>query len=334
MEGSLQLEEKESGDRVIAKRRERYQVDRENRCARGPLDGCLRPEWFLVFAITGSPDHPISSPGLGFQKRNLMPIFANGSSFSDHRISRSPDHPIFSADWVGFSWFSFWTLINAVLAIGVSRRAPLVALFLAPTFAHEALIAVAFLARRPLLKQAEGWSPRLAAYVATFLIPAFCFFASQWRPGWMKPSSPAAFATGVVLWNVGAYVGLWSLLRLRRAFSIVPQARMLVTDGPYRIVRHPVYASYLFQYAGVVLSHLNPAMGAAFVIWLVAVLVRVSYEEGVLEAAFPEYKDYRRRVGRFAPHPFRRAALPAIVPVRVGSYSASDDPAVAVITKA
>ena len=84
-------------------------------------------------------------------------------------------------DWVGFVWFSGWTLINAVLGIGVFRRAPLVALFLAPTFAHEALIAVAFLIRRPLVRQSEGWAPRAIAYTATFLIPAFCFFSERSR---------------------------------------------------------------------------------------------------------------------------------------------------------
>src|SRR5947209_4734543 len=172
------------------------------------------------------------------------------------------------ADCVGFAWFAIWTLVNAILAIGVFRSTPLVALFLAPTFAHEALIAVAFLVRRPLLRQAEGWAPRAAAYGATFIIPAFCFFASQWRAEWMRPSRPLPFIAGVVFWNVGAYVGLWSLLRLRRAFSIVPQARTLVTAGPYRIVRHPVYSSYLLQYGGVALSHLNPAFAVAFVLWL------------------------------------------------------------------
>ena len=214
-------------------------------------------------------------------------------------------------DWVGFTWFSGWTLINAVLGIGVFRRAPVVALFLAPTFAHEALIAVAFLIRRPLVRQSEGWAPRAIAYTATFLIPAFCFFSSLWQPGWMKPSHSLPFMAGVVLWNVGTYLGLWSLVRLRRSFSIVPQARALVTGGPYRIVRHPIYTSYLLEYAGVALSHLNPATTAVFLAWLAAAIVRVSYEERTLVAAFPEYVDYKRRVGMFAPRMFRRPSSSA-----------------------
>ncbi|HMF91570.1 MAG TPA: isoprenylcysteine carboxylmethyltransferase family protein, partial [Candidatus Angelobacter sp.] len=217
-------------------------------------------------------------------------------------------------DWIGFVWFSGWMLINAVLAIGLFRRAPMVALFLAPTFAHEALIAVAFLIRRPLVRQSEGWAPRATAYAATFVFPAFCFVSSLWQPNWMMPSGPALFMAGVLLWNVGAYVGLWSLLTLRRSFSIVPQARALVTDGPYRIVRHPVYASYLLQYAGVALSHSNPATVAVFLAWLTAVIVRVSFEERVLAAVFPEYEAYRRRVGRFVPRLLRRRPLSVTAP--------------------
>lgn len=187
------------------------------------------------------------------------------------------------------------------MAVGVFRRSPAVACFLVPTFAHEALIAASFLVRRPLLRQAEGWAPRAVAYAATFMTPAFCFFCSRWEPQWIRPSGPVLFVTGVFFWLIGAYLGLWSLLRLRRAFSIVPQARTLVTDGPYRIARHPVYASYLLQYGGVALSHLTPALAAAFCAWFVIVTLRIRYEESVLTATFPEYASYRLSVGRFAP---------------------------------
>jgi protein-S-isoprenylcysteine O-methyltransferase Ste14 len=212
-----------------------------------------------------------------------------------------------ASDWIGFTCFAAWTCINATLAVGVFRRTPAVACLLIPTFAHEALIAVAFLIRRPLLNQVEGWAPRAVAYAATFLFPAFCFVSSVWQPQWMKPSSPSLFFVGLLLWMIGAYLGLWSLLRLRRAFSIIPQARTLVTDGPYRIARHPIYASYLLQYGGVALSHLTPAATIACLVWAIVVAVRIAYEERILAATFPEYESYRLRVGRFTPRFARRS---------------------------
>lgn len=206
------------------------------------------------------------------------------------------------SDWIGFVCFSLWTGVNAVMAVGLFRRAPGVALFLVPTFAHEALIAIAFLLRKPLLKQAEGWTPRLAAFGATFIMPVFCIVASRWQHGWMQNSVPPIFVAGTLLWLAGAYLGLWSLFRLRAAFSIVPQARTLVTTGPYRVARHPIYASYLLQYGGVVIAYFTPALMLVYLAWFVVMMLRVSYEESVLASAYPEYAEYRRRVGKFGPH--------------------------------
>jgi protein-S-isoprenylcysteine O-methyltransferase Ste14 len=206
------------------------------------------------------------------------------------------------SNWAGFSFFLCWTGLNVALAAGVFRRTPVVAVLLVPTFAHELITAVAFLLRRPLLRQAQGWTPKASAYLASFLMPAFSFVAGHWQPEWMTISPPPLFMAGLALWVLGAYFGLWSLFCLRKAFSIVPQARTLVTGGPYRLARHPVYAGYLLQYAGVLLSHLTGPCVAVFLAWCLAVMVRIRYEEAVLETAFPQYAVYRRRVGVFMPH--------------------------------
>jgi protein-S-isoprenylcysteine O-methyltransferase Ste14 len=214
-------------------------------------------------------------------------------------------HP--RSDWIGFLSFSTWTVVNAVLAVGVFRRNPAVGMFLLPTFAHEAVVAACFLVRKPLLRQAEGWLPRTSAYVATLITPAFYLACSRWAPDWIKSSSLPLVGVGMTLWVAGAYLGIWCVFRLRSAFSIEPQARTLVTSGPYRLARHPVYASYLLQYGGIALSHLTPAAVAVFFLWLAVVSLRITYEESTLTAAFPQYAEYRSRVGRFAPRFTRRA---------------------------
>jgi len=230
------------------------------------------------------------------------------------------------SDWIGFLSFSVWTLVNAATAIGVFRRNPAVAVFLLPTFAHEAVVAVCFLLRKPLLRQVEGWVPRVSAYVATVITPAFYLACSHWFPAWIKSSPLPLSVTGMAFWVVGAYLGTWCVFRLRSAFSIEPQARTLVTNGPYRLARHPVYASYLLQYTGVTLAHLTPATVTVFFVWLAVVTARISYEESVLTAAFPQYAEYRRHVGRFAPRRSRKAlpepsvpAVPLSTPSRAGS---------------
>jgi protein-S-isoprenylcysteine O-methyltransferase Ste14 len=213
-------------------------------------------------------------------------------------IARAKHPP---TDWAGFIFFLSMTLMNLAVGISVFRRTAAIAIFLIPTFLHDAIITVAFLLRKPLRQQIQGWKPRAAAYIATFLIPGFAFLTSHWGLPWMKPSAAPLFLAGVVMWIVGAYLVAWSLFHLRSAFSIVPQARTLITSGPYRLARHPVYTGYVLQYGGLTLAYLTPALWAVFLVWWAVLMLRISYEETVLSAAFPEYEAYKRRVGRFMP---------------------------------
>ena len=111
---------------------------------------------------------------------------------------------------------SLWTLINVVLAVGVFRRAPAVAIFLLPTFAHEALIAAAFLMRKPLVKQSEGWVPRAAAYAATFMTPVFFFFSSVMD----KLGRSASLIALGILFVAGSWY--WEKLRRRLVAQVQP----------------------------------------------------------------------------------------------------------------
>jgi protein-S-isoprenylcysteine O-methyltransferase Ste14 len=117
----------------------------------------------------------------------------------------------------------------------------------------------------------------------------------------LRQGSSGIFLTGMAIWLAGAYIGLWSLLRLRHAFSVVPQARVLVTAGPYRLCRHPVYASYILQYGGLLLGHFSLPFAFAYAAWAGLMRWRIGYEERTLAAAFPEYAAYKERVGMFFP---------------------------------
>lgn len=233
----------------------------------------------------------------------VLPSNGKRSMQSSRALQSSRDK---RSDWVGFACFAGWAMINLAMGASVFLRTPAVAVFLVPTFLHDSLIAVSFLTRKPLRQQAEGWMARIAAYSASVLVPAFAFIAGRWQSGWIAPSSRPLYTTGAILWICGACFGLWGLLRLRCAFSVVPQARVLVTSGPYRWARHPVYASYLLQYAGMTLSHLTPVSVLVLAMWWWVVMVRISYEESVLSAEFPEYASYKRQVGRFMPRLVRK----------------------------
>jgi protein-S-isoprenylcysteine O-methyltransferase Ste14 len=112
----------------------------------------------------------------------------------------------------------------------------------------------------------------------------------------------------VIALQVGAVVVMvWARLTLgRRSFHATasPTEGRLVTTGPYRWVRHPIYAAVcLFSWACCV-GHLSRlALGLAAIV-TVGGLVRVFAEEKLLRARYPEYLDYARRTKRLVPYVF------------------------------
>jgi len=188
------------------------------------------------------------------------------------------------------------------LAVILWRRSPEFGLAVIPALVAELIVAASFPVRRPAARRATGWRPRAVAYAHTFLPMVFLELASEYRPEWLAPShNPLLVNVGAAIWLAGALFALWPLWQLRRAFSVEPQARELVMSGPYRFARHPIYAAYLLVNLGLWLRRPTLPFGTILGIWAVLLLIRIRYEEGVLEAAFPQYAAYRARVGALGP---------------------------------
>lgn len=111
---------------------------------------------------------------------------------------------------------------------------------------------------------------------------------------------PAA-AVALVISMLGYVVALWGLAHLRRSFAIMVAARGMVTAGPYKYVRHPMYLGYAIELVGLLLSYFCLGMlllGAGFIFLMVT---RAQLEEERLAEAYPEYRDYMRRTGFLLP---------------------------------
>jgi len=75
----------------------------------------------------------------------------------------------------------------------------------------------------------------------------------------------------------------------------------LVTRGPYRYIRNPIYAAaWLVIWTGVAVhwSPINAMLGAVVAAMLI---VRIACEEQLLRATYPEYADYARKTARLIP---------------------------------
>jgi protein-S-isoprenylcysteine O-methyltransferase Ste14 len=109
-----------------------------------------------------------------------------------------------------------------------------------------------------------------------------------------------------LLATFGLAYSVWGLAYLRRSFSIIPEARRLVTGGPYSLSRHPVYLGEIAAAIGINLATAGWAGGLAVVYFIVCELLRIRWEEGVLARAFPnDYPAYAHRVARYLPNPFK-----------------------------
>jgi protein-S-isoprenylcysteine O-methyltransferase Ste14 len=111
----------------------------------------------------------------------------------------------------------------------------------------------------------------------------------------------AVLASDVLL-IAGLAFAICSVAVLGRCFGILPDVRGLVTRGPYRLVRHPLYLGELTAVLGIVLGSRRPLLAGGT--WLVCVglqLARTSYEERNIRAEFPQYDEYAARTKRLIP---------------------------------
>jgi len=95
---------------------------------------------------------------------------------------------------------------------------------------------------------------------------------------------------------------IWADRRLARHFASEEAAARLMTDGPYRFVRHPRYASFLLLALGFPLVFASVLGWPLWILYLVMILRRIEREEPHLRALFGNaYDAYAGRTARLLP---------------------------------
>jgi len=119
------------------------------------------------------------------------------------------------------------------------------------------------------------------------------------------PGVPKDPTASVLVWG-GLVIGFWAVLSMRKSrFRVIPEVApdaSLITNGPYRVVRNPMYLSVLMATLGWVIDFPTIPRAAAWLVILLALVSKLLYEERLLAERFPGYDIYKSRTKRLIPY--------------------------------
>ena len=156
--------------------------------------------------------------------------------------------------------------------------------FLTPTFTiadwiyvlqHLIVVGIALTRSEP--RVADYSVPSNIAVGVAYLCPYAQVICLYWWPG--KVTWPEG---GLVLVTLAAVFSVVCLLTLGKRFGVRPALRGLVTGGPYRVVRHPLYLSYVIAGIGFNLQASNLATLLLLFLGWASMVYRIRAEERVL----------------------------------------------------
>jgi protein-S-isoprenylcysteine O-methyltransferase Ste14 len=114
----------------------------------------------------------------------------------------------------------------------------------------------------------------------------------------------ASTPLGLALQAIAGLLMAWARITLgTRSFHVPanPTAGKLIVHGPYRYMRHPIYAALLyFNWAGASTNVKTTSVAAALMV-TIGVAIRISLEERMLHSHFQGYANYAALTPRLVP---------------------------------
>jgi protein-S-isoprenylcysteine O-methyltransferase Ste14 len=159
-----------------------------------------------------------------------------------------------------------------------------------------------------LKKREEGWESKVAgllgmigfASVLTFTInPGWLEFSNLSFPIWLR-------WTGVGIAIFGFILLQWSQMTLGKSWSDTPRMmkeQTLITSGPYRFIRHPIYTAFLLILGSLLFISSNWLIGLAWIgMTVLEIVSRVAFEENLMLEYFgDQYREYMEKTGQLLP---------------------------------
>jgi protein-S-isoprenylcysteine O-methyltransferase Ste14 len=150
---------------------------------------------------------------------------------------------------------------------------------------------------------------RFYAVIDWYLQASALFFAVSAIVGshpWLLEfhQSLVCLAAGLLMAGAGLALFVYAMRNLDRQYTPAHAAHLptaIVTGGPYRYIRHPVYTANLLMTGGLLLASGSLWLGLNLAILIVYYYFAMNSEERSIAARFPEYRDYAARTGRLFP---------------------------------
>jgi protein-S-isoprenylcysteine O-methyltransferase Ste14 len=116
-------------------------------------------------------------------------------------------------------------------------------------------------------------------------------------PGTMRlapTSAGAVYVAAIAVELAAVIITQFGRLYLGRRFALLPANRGIVASGPFRVVRHPVYAGWLLLMTGFAMAHPSARNAIAVVLAMPFMVWRIAQEEALL-GRDPDYRAYMER---------------------------------------
>jgi protein-S-isoprenylcysteine O-methyltransferase Ste14 len=110
---------------------------------------------------------------------------------------------------------------------------------------------------------------------------------------------------GSILAALGLFGAVWARINLGRNWSgyvTYKEGQTLVTTGPYKYIRHPIYTSMILMFIGTILYYGSLFVSIFLIILGITFILRTRKEEEIMIRLFGEkYTDYMKRTKRLIP---------------------------------
>jgi len=159
-----------------------------------------------------------------------------------------------------------------------------------------------------LKKREEGSASKVAGVLG--LVGFLTMIAYVINPNWLSwanlPLPLWLRWTGIGIALMGFALLQWAQNTLGKNWSDTPRMikeQTLVTSGPYRLIRHPIYTAFLLIMGSTLLISANWLIGLAWIgMTVLEIASRIGFEESLMLEYFgDQYREYMKKTGRLLP---------------------------------